>query len=365
MIRPSKSDSLRNARAAKQDEFYTQFSVISDELRHYRTHLRDKTVLCNCNDPQESNFFKYFSLNFKELGIKKLIAITYLKSPLGGTHGSLFDGAESTHTDEESYAVEVSEIPEQANHEASDVTNAAYLLRHPANKVHALKGDCQYCAGDFRSQECVEFLKESDVVITNPPFSLFREYVAQLVAYDKLFLIIGNINVVTYKEVFNLIKEDRVRLGRSIHSGSREFRVPDHYPLEASGTRLDESGNRYVRVKGVRWFTNMNNAHRNEKLILHKRYRTADYPRYDNFDAIEVGRVADIPADYHSPMGVPITFLDKYNPEQFEILGIDRYTEGNVNPGKRMTVGGKMKYARILIKRKNPYDTGGSGTSLD
>ena len=250
-------------------------------------------------------------------------------------------------------------------------------------------GNDTYGGGDFRSRECVEILKQGDIVISNPPFSLFREYLAQLVEHGKQFLIIGNVNAITYKGIFEMIKDDKLWLGPSIHSGDREFRVPDHYPLQAAGYRVDENGVKYIRIKGVRWFTNMDNPKRHEFLPLYKKYSPAEYPTYDNFDAIEVGKVSEIPADYDGVMGVPITFLDKHNPEQFEIVGITQSWDGcatKIYPkqtqigkdGKRSEVtklndGAAMKvsrppidqtyymvagdlftkfYARILIRRK-------------
>ena len=192
----------------------------------------------------------------------------------------------------------------------------------------------------------------ADIVVTNPPFSLFREYVAQLIKYDKKFIIIGNINAVTYKEIFPLIQRDQVWLGPSIHSGDREFEIPSSYPLEAAGSRTDNEGRRYIRVKGVRWFTNLDFPQRHEVLTLYKRYSPEEYPRYDNYDAINVDKVADIPCNYDGVMGVPITYLDKHNPDQFEIVGIDRYVEDNPTPGKRFTIQGKETYARILIRKR-------------
>jgi len=206
--------------------------------------------------------------------------------------------------------------------------------------------------GDFRSEECIEILKEADIVVTNPPFSLFREYVAQLIEYNKKFLIIGNVNAITYKEIFRLIKENKIWMGLSIHSGDREFRVPDYYPLNAAGFRIDENGIKYIRIKGVRWFTNLDYKERHENLILYKKYNMTDYPIYDNYDAINVDETKNIPMDYDGVMGVPITFLDKYNPDQFEILGIDRYIENNPHYGHRFKINGREIYARILIKRK-------------
>ena len=213
--------------------------------------------------------------------------------------------------------------------------------------VRELNGD-----GDFRSEECIKILKEADVVVTNPPFSLFREYVAQLIEYDKKFLIIGNVNALTYKEIFPLVRENKLWLGASIHSGDRKFGVPDSYPLNAASCGIDENGQRFIRVKGVRWFTNLDYPQRHEKLPLYKKYSPDEFPRYDNYDAINVNKTADIPYDYDGVMGVPITFMDKYNPEQFEIIGLDRYVEDNPKYGHRFTIGGKETYARILIRRK-------------
>lgn len=254
---------------------------------------------------------------------------------------------------------------------ATDLADVEYLLRHDANTSRTLRGDAEYGPGDFRSRECIEYLKEAEVVVTNPPFSLFREYVAQLIEHGKRFVILGNVNACTYKEIFNLIKSDRLWLGESIHSGDREFRVPDHYPLEAAGFRVDADGVKYIRVKGVRWFTNMDVPQRHEKIPLYKRYSPDEYPTYDNYDAIEVSKTAQIPADYDGAMGVPITFLDKYSPDQFKILGItDRdnnsgvktkeYTEadaanaGDLNRRAVIRVQNELKstYARLLVKRK-------------
>ena len=208
-----------------------------------------------------------------------------------------------------------------------------------------------YLAGDFRSAECVELLKQADIVVTNPPFSLFREYVAQLIEYDKKFLIIGNVNAISYKEIFPLIKDNKLWLGISIHSGDREFKVPKDYPLNAAGFRTDEEGNNFIRVKGVRWFTNLEHKKRHEELDLYKKYNPQEFPKYDNYDAINVDKTADIPCDYYEPMGVPITFLDKYSPEQFEILGQMANTKVDEHNFGYPFINGERKYARILIKR--------------
>ena len=288
---------LNKAKEAKKDEFYTQLEDINNELRHYREHFRGKTVLCNCDDPRVSNFFKYFAYNFEFLGLKKLIATCYKSQDV-----NLF----SEGTSERAVYL-VYEGDKNGNNIPDD----------EEIEVLPLKGD-----GDFRSEECIAFLKEADIVVTNPPFSLFREYVAQLIKYDKKFLIIGNINAVSTKYIFPLIMNGLMWLGASIHSGDRKFWVPDDYELDAAGCGIDETGRKYIRVKGVRWFTNLDYKERHEDLILYKNYSQELYPTFDNFNAIEVGKTEDIPLDYDGIMGVPITFLDKFNPDQFEILGL-------------------------------------------
>ena len=331
---------LNKAKEAKKDEFYTQLEDINNELRHYREHFRGKTVLCNCDDPRVSNFFKYFAYNFEFLGLKKLIATCYKSQDV-----NLFSEGAS---EQAVYLVY------EGDKNGNNIPNDDEI------DVLPLKGD-----GDFRSAECIEFLKEADIVVTNPPFSLFREYVAQLVKYDKKFLIIGNVNAVTYKEVFPLIMNNRIWFGASIHSGDRKFLVPDNYELNAAGCGIDESGRKYIRVKGIRWFTNLDYKERHEDIILYKQYNPDDYPSYINCDAIEVSKTSEIPLDYNGKMGVPITFLDKYNPEQFEILGkssdIADMTEirkmDNVQGGgprfyvMKSGVPTRM-YERILIRRK-------------
>ena len=313
---------LSAANKAKKDEFYTQLSDIENELRHYKEHFKGKTVFCNCDDPYESNFFKYFAINFNHLGLKKLICTCYAGSPVIYTQLTLF-GDEivvGTQTDRKPYKIEITEVKDLNGDGAVDLTDIDLLLRSVNGKPKLLKGN-----GDFRSAECIQLLKQADIVVTNPPFSLFREYVAQLVEYNKKFLIIGNVNAITYKEIFPLIKDNKLWLGASIHSGDREFRVPDSYPLNAAGFRIDEKGIKYIRVKGVRWFTNLDYPQRHEDLILYKSYSPEEYPTYDNYDAIEVSKTADIPCDYDGVMGVPITFMDKYNPVQFEVLGLSSY----------------------------------------
>ncbi|MEE0521224.1 MAG: adenine-specific methyltransferase EcoRI family protein [Bacteroidaceae bacterium] len=290
---------LNKAKEAKKDEFYTQLEDINNELKHYREHFRDKTVLCNCDDPRVSNFFTYFAYNFEFLGLKKLITTCYKNQNV-----DLFSQGQC-----EKAVYLVYEGDKNGNH----VPDAEEI------GVMPLKGD-----GDFRSKECIELLKEADIVVTNPPFSLFREYVAQLIEYDKKFLIIGNVNANTTKEIFPLIKEGKIWMGASIHSGDRKFWVPDNYELNAAGCGIDDKGRKFIKVKGVRWFTNLDYKERHEDIILYKKYIASNYPKYDNFDAINVDKTEDIPCDYDGIMGVPVTFLDKYNPDQFDIIGITK-----------------------------------------
>ena len=328
--------SFRNAKVAKKDEFYTQLVDIENELKHYKEHFKGKTVLCNCDDPRVSNFFHYFSYGFEHLGLKKLITTCYKSQ-----NRDLFSKNDSER------AIWLEYNGDKNGNRIPDPEEIG---------INYLKGD-----GDFRSQECIDLLKQADIVVTNPPFSLFREYVAQLMEYNKKFLIIGNVNAISYKEIFPLIKANRVWLGASIHSGDREFGVPQDYPLNAAGYRQDENGNKFIRVKGVRWFTNLDYKERHEDLILFQRFSTEEYPTYDNYDAINIDKTVDIPMDYDGVMGVPITFLDKYNPDQFEIIGMEssagynpeivgipRLKDGDARP----TINGKTTYARIFIRRK-------------
>ena len=347
---------LQQARKAKKDEFYTQLADIEKELKHYKDQFRGKIVYCNCDDPYESNFFKYFAANFNALGLKKLITTSYSGSPVAGKQLPLFEIEglkEIKPKDAEAHRIEINEVPDFNKDGAIDLKDIEQLLKHTANVCAPLKGN-----GDFRSEECIELLKQADIVCTNPPFSLFREYVAQLVEYDKKFLIIGSINAITYKEIFPLIKENKIWLGASIHNGDREFRVPDDYPLSAAGYRVDKEGNKYIRVKGVRWFTNLDYKERHEELTLYKKYTPEEYPKYDNYDAIEVSKTSDIPMDYDGVMGVPISFLDKYNPDQFEIVSWSRHNDQGMDGGywkggkSDATINGKEVYRRILIKKK-------------
>lgn len=358
---------LNAAGRAKKDEFYTQLNDIEDELRHYKKHFRGKVVLCNCDDPYESNFFKYFALNFNRLGLKKLIATCYSGSPITGAQLSLF-GDSSDEERRTPYKAVVTTVHDTTGDGGVDMLDVAELFRLGENEIERLEGN-----GDFRSAECEALLDEADIVVTNPPFSLFREYVAQLMKHGKKFIIIGNVNAVTYKEFFPYIMGNKVWIGPSIHSGDRKFNVPDDYPLDAAGCGVDPDGRKYIRVKGVRWFTNLDFRQRHEELVLVKRYKPEEYPKYVNFDAIEVSKTNDIPCDYSGLMGVPITFLDKYSPEQFEIMGnsmtLGDRMSGIAEPGTFMTGGprfytaeanGKYKYKRIydriVIRNLHPEE---------
>jgi hypothetical protein len=313
------NETLARATRAKNDEFYTQLLDIEAELRHYRDQFRGKVVFCNCDDPYESNFFKYFAMNFGYLGLKKLITTSYTGSPITGEQLSLLDieGMPRDVPEKAAYRVEITEVPDANNDGAIDLSDVEYLLKNERNVLTLLAGN-----GDFRSAECIALLDEADIVVTNPPFSLFRQYVGQLVEHGKQFVILGNQNAITYSEIFKLIKEDRLWLGYD-NGGEKWFRVPDDYVHTTDKSKIKvEDGVRYLAMKNMAWFTNLDTTRRHELLTLYKRYTSEEYPRYDNYDAIEVARYMDIPYDYPGAMGVPITFLDKYNPEQFEILGL-------------------------------------------
>lgn len=285
----AKNDNLHKAKDAKNDEFYTRIEDVAEELRHYKKHFAGKVVLCNCDDPTWSAFWRYFHLNFAELGLKKLIS----------TH---YDRTEPTY---------------KMEYEGGDDNNVEVGVKTP------LEGN-----GDFRNKECLDLLDESDIVVTNPPFSLFREYVAVLMKHQKKFLILGNMNALTYKEIFPLVRDNQLWYGASIHSGDRKFYVPNDYPLKASGCGVDNNGQRFIRVKGVRWYTNLDYKARHEKLVLWKNYTPEEYPKYDNYDAINVNKYSEIPCDYDGVMGVPITFIDYYCPEQFEIVAFRKGNDG-------------------------------------
>ena len=348
MAKKSQNTNLTLAKANKKDEFYTQLSDIERELKHYKKHFKDKVVLCNCDDPRVSNFFHFFSCNFEKFGLKKLIATCYKNQD-----SDLF----SQNNSERAIYLEYT-----GDKNGNNVPDAEEIgIKH-------LQGD-----GDFRSKECIELLKQADIVVTNPPFSLFREYVSQLVEYDKKFVIIGHQNAITYKEIFKLIKENKIWLGFGFTGGAGHF-INTQYENYATATDKKEG---MIRVSGVHWFTNLDINKRHEDLILYKKYNEEEYPKYENFDAINVDVTKDIPVDYAGAMGVPITFIDKYNPDQFEIIGLGISNSGieiGVEPykpehkkfrkeiQKRGAVDGdlymmkngivEVPYARILIKNK-------------
>ncbi|MBK8196955.1 MAG: adenine-specific methyltransferase EcoRI family protein [Acidobacteria bacterium] len=336
---------LAAAKSAKQDEFYTQYVDIQKEVEAYLEFnadtFRGKVVYCNCDDPFESNFFKYFAANFNKLGLKRLIATSYDGSPIAG-QGELFpeyNEGNGKRRKPKALAVILDHVRDENGDGAVDIDDVKVFLKRNKAARRSLNPDDHFPGGDFRSAECIALLKQAEIVVTTPPFSLFREYLALLVKHEKKFLIIGNMQATTYKEVFPLIRDDKLWMGVSIHSGDREFRVPDHYPLNAAGWRVDEHGQKYIRIKGVRWWTNLDHGRRHQALPLmttadnlkfskHKAIngKTA-YDRYDNYDAIEVPFTDAIPSDHQGMMGVPITFLDKYNPDQFEILGYEKSYE--------------------------------------
>ena len=320
---------LRSAQREKKDEFYTTRQDIEAEMWHYEKYFEGKTVYCNCDDPVSSEFWQFFRRNFKAYKLKRLIATHY--EPDDKNYAYFLDLSQDTNGDG-----------------VIDWNDEPVVTQLP-------------CNGDFRSAACIDLLKQADVVVTNPPFSLWREYVAQLMEYGKDFIIIGNVNALSYKEIFPYIKENRLWIGASIHSGDRKFYVPDDYPFDAAGCGVDEDGRRFIRVKGVRWFTNIDIPQRHEKLDLRGNYyKSSLYPKYDNYDAINIDKTSEIPVDYSGVMGVPITFLDKYSPDQFEIIdGIGRYSvlhnEETKRAGKYLSmVDGKAKYFRVVIKHKNP-----------
>lgn len=342
----AKSDNLRTARQVKNDEFYTKLVDIEKELKHYKEYFYQKTVFCNCDDPFESNFFKYFAMNFNFLGLKKLICTCYATSPIAWEQLSLFNNENvvlKVKDGKQPYKIEISEVLDYNGDGAVDLADVEYLLKNKKNTLSVLEGD-----GDFRSEECIELLKQADIVVTNPPFSLFREYVMQLVEYNKKFIIIGNQNSVTYKEIFPYLKNNVLWLG--YNSGAQSFQVP--FSFERDNTYL-ENGKKYAKFGNICWFTNLTTTKRQEELILYKHYNKNEYVKYDNYDAINVNKVTDIPIDYYGTIGVPITFLDKYNPQQFEIIGLDRYTvPKEFLVGGRVAIAGKPCYARILIRRR-------------
>lgn len=320
MVRKATNKLLQNAKKLKSDEFYTQLCDIESELQHYIPHFKDKVIYSNCDDPLVSNFFNYFYKNFKNLGLKKIIASCY-KEQVGDLY--------------------------------TEYAKNGFFFEYSGGKcegepsidaVKYFKGD-----GDFRSAESIDLLKRSDIVVTNPPFSLFREYVEQLVKYEKKFLIIGNVNAITYKEIFKLIQENKAWLGINLGRGVSGFIVPEHYELYGTEARIDDLGNRVISPNNCLWLTNLDIPNRHKDILLTKKYfgNEAEYPKYDNFNAINVDKTKDIPLDYKGVMGVPITFLHKFNPDQFEII---KFRKGDDE--KDLSINGKCPYFRILIKNR-------------
>lgn len=351
-------NTLNAARSAKKDEFYTQLDDIAKELKFYKPYFRDKVVFCNCDDPYESNFFKYFALNFNSLGLKKLIATCYNGSPVAGDELPLFFEIEDNEPKKIAYKVEITEVQDYNGDGAVNLADVQYLIQNNKNVLSMLKGN-----GSFDSLESLQLLQESDIVVTNPPFSLFREFLAALNKYNKQFLIIGNTNALTYKETFRMFQEDKIRTGYTNFNVGMFFQVPDswekyHHIL---------NGKKIARVSTSCWYTNLPVIRHKEDLILYKKYSQEEYPKYYNYDAINVNSFNDIPCDYEGVMGVPITFLDKYNPDQFEILDccepaielelFKKYKYFHEYPSRQIIHNGVLcqkTYHRILIRNKKP-----------
>ena len=321
----SLNENLNRAAKVREDEFYTQIEDVEREINNYKDFFRDKIVYCNCDDPRESAFFHYFSFNFNVLGLKKLITTCYKNQDR-----DLF----SRGIAEKAIYLEYNGIRDDEK-----VPNVHDI------GINHLAGD-----GDFRSPECIELLKSCDVVVTNPPFSLFKEYVEQLMEYNKKFIIVGGYNAITYKDIFKHIKDDKLWLGYGFKSGNAFFRIPKDRNF-AKGVYDADTG--LVKFRNVTWYTNIEHKKRNEELILYKEYNINEYPKYDNFDAIEVSKTSEIPIDYNGLMGVPITFMDKYNPEQFEIVGnAGSYAEDGYSLAQQLFVNGKKKFKRLIIKHR-------------
>ncbi len=327
MTEKAKNKNLHKAKDSKKDEFYTQLGDIERELRYYKSHFKDKVVYCNCDDPRVSNFFHFFSYNFEKLGLKKLIATCYKNQDM-----DLFSENKSEQ------AIYLVYEGDRNDNKVPDPNEIG---------VKKLKGD-----GDFRSKECIELLKQADIVVTNPPFSLFREYVAQLIEYDKKFVIVGHQNAISYRDIFKLIKENKLWLGYGFKGGAAHF-INKHYEDYATAGDHKEG---MIRVSGVHWFTNLDISKRHEDLILYKNYNTEEYPTYDNYDAINVDKTKDIPMNYDGAVGVPITFIDKYNPEQFEIIGLGIVGSIDFSSNKKMELLDKEG------KPTNKYTVNAKGT---
>lgn len=313
------NETLRARNGAALDEWYTSLVDVEAEVRHYRDQFKDKVVFCNCDDPYESNFFKYFAMNFNHLGLKALITTCYAGSPVSGKQLPLFETAGLRDHDEaqrEAYQVVIREVPDMNGDGAIDLSDVEHLLRHDANVMTPLEGD-----GDFRSPECVALLDEADIVVTNPPFSHFVEYINLLIEHDKKFLVMGDQNGAKLSQVFPHVMANRLWFGYE-NGGTKWFRVPDDYEIKTQSRKKVVDGVKYQSMGRIYWYTNLETTRRHEPLTLYKRYTPEEYPTYTNYPAIEVSKVAEIPDDYDGEMGVPITFLDKYSPDQFEIVGI-------------------------------------------
>ena len=342
---------LNAAKAAKKDEFYTQLSDIERELQHYWRHFSGKTVLCNCDDPYESNFFKYFALRFNQLGLKKLICTCYNGSPMTGNELTIpFEGFDD-EPKKIAYKVEITEVKDENGDGTVDLSDVRYLLENDKNVLSILQ------TGDFRSKECIELLREADIVVTNPPFSLFREYIGQLMEYGKKFVIVGPQNAITCKEIFPLFQDNKIWWGYGFKGAAAHFFSPYEDIATAGNHKKD-----MIRVSGVTWYTNLEIPKQNDFMDLVCRYSEDEYPECDNYRAIYVTQTADIPYDYKGVMGVPITFFNKYNADQFEILGMTENNESMKSYWKegcakydRPYLNGARKFPRILIRNKHPH----------
>lgn len=348
----SEGRALGNARKNKNDEYYTRIEDIELELKHYKNQFYNKVVLCNCDDPYESNFFKYFALNFNSLNLKKLICTCYDGSPIIGEQISFFNTPKNIEISKKAYKIELTKVDDFNNDGATDLSDIKEILKH-RKLVRQLKGD-----GDFRSDECVKLLEEADIVVTNPPFSLFREYVNQLIEYNKQFIILGNPNAISYKEIFPLIKDNKIWLGYKSQGTDIYFHIPDNYKKELLKNNKEGSGYKIVngeimgRTQAI-WYTNLDTTKRHEDIIFYKKYNSKEYPKYENFDAINVAKISEIPNDYYDVMGVPLTFIDKYNPEQFRILGLgagELGVEAGVQPYDR-----KLKKLSSALRDGIPF----------
>lgn len=359
MEKKSSNSNLHKANKAKKDEFYTQLIDIEKELKHYKEQFRNKVVYCNCDDPFESNFFKYFASNFNALGLKKLIATSYKPSPIANTQLGLFGDNKTLpvtkgrpKTNANKFIInEVSDLDGDGAFDLRDI--AIQLRENKNNEWSPMEGD-----GDFRSEESIELLKQADIIVTNPPFSLFIEYITQLTEYNKKFLVLGDQNAITHKDIFKHIKQNKLWLGHD-NGGTKWFQVPNDYDIPTESRKKIESGIQYFSMGRIVWFTNLDTEKRHQEMTLYKKYSPKEYLKYDNYNAIEVSRVLDIPIDYEGAIGVPITFLIKYSPEQFEILGCS-YSYGKPEgfhcegKGFNPSINGKEIYKRLFIKNKKP-----------